>query len=96
MGLKSPTGGRPSPHKEFPIWATILLAVAGVLVLSGIAFVVIKVRSASPSSSTASRQQRRRRQQQQEAKKGAAPGEVASLQDPLLLGEEGKANEGRA
>lgn len=96
MGVKSPSGGRPSPHKDFPIWATILLAVAGVLVLGGTAFVVIRVRSASASSSSSTSASRQRRRRQQGGRKREEGEEVASLQDPLLLGEEGKANEGRA
>jgi hypothetical protein len=107
MGLKG--GVQPRPHAEFPIWATILLAIAGVLLLSGMAFVVIKLRSPPPSSYA-----RRRRQEASSKRKGGGAsssgggsrarvsvktvpeGEevVASLTDPLLLGEEGKADGG--
>lgn len=106
MGVKS-AGGSPSPHADFPIWATILLSIAGVLLLSGMAFLVIKLRSgpASPSSSSSSSSSSRRRASNKEGGGGSRTKvrvratvekeeEVASLKDPLLLGEEGKANDG--
>lgn len=100
MGLRSPSP-RESPHSEFPIWATILLAVAGVLLLSGIAFVVIKLRS-PPAASATARGGRGRRNNghgkrggvRVQVGAGVEDGEEATLKDPLLLGEEGKAGDG--
>ncbi len=109
MGLKG-AGGQPSPHAEFPLWATILLAIAGVMVLSGVAFVVIRVRAPAAGSGSSSRGRRRpgavakrsgggssssRAKVAVKVRAGNEAGEdVASLTDPLLLGEEGKADGG--
>lgn len=97
MGLKSATES-PSPHAEFPIWATILLSLASVLLMSGVAFVVIRMRSGRSSSSVAARQQAAVTTQKRGSNRGKAETkeeDVASLRDPLLLGEEGKAQDGK-
>jgi hypothetical protein len=75
------------------VWATILIAIAGVLCLSGIAFIIIR-RGAARQSATAaySRKKCHKHQQQhtrqsgrksEKAKKVRIAGSV-SLRDPLL------------
>lgn len=51
MGVKAQKAkGGVGGGATFPVWATVLIAIAGVLVLSSIAFVVIKTRSVAPAA----------------------------------------------
>jgi len=84
----------------FPVWATVLIAIAGVLCLSGIAFVIIR-RGAARQTAAASSSSKRHHHHQHVRQSGGksekgkkvrmagAGGGSASLRDPLLeLGDE--------
>lgn len=79
----------------FPVWATVLIAIAGVLCLSGIAFVIIRRGAARQTAAEAGAKKHVRQSGRKSEKKGkkvriaGAGGGGASLRDPLLeLGDE--------
>lgn len=70
MGLEAGDGTKkPKKRSSFPVWATILIAVAGVFSLSALAFAVLRrLQQPAPSSSSKERQHRYRSKQRQGGK----------------------------